>query len=159
MKGFFVSISLDRKRVFIYSLKYSVSDENATTEGIWKPTILVDKDHCYELIPTPGYPLSIDKFNNEYFKKFCQTGGVSCNGWLQRGLSTYKVTRYKNDRMFLLLAMNMETYPVDITESCLFRALKRSCINQDSKIIFMNEKNQQQSSVFFSSLEEKFDQK
>jgi len=51
----------------------------------------------------------------------------------------------------------METYPVDINEKGLYRALKRSAISRNAKIIFMDNKNEASSSLFFSSLEKKYE--
>lgn len=136
MKGFFVSISRDKTNVFVYPVKYFAGEE--TRSSVWKPTCQIDSGDYYELIRSPGYQLFITKLDNKYLKKFFQTKEVECNGWMQGQISAYKVTRYRNDRMFLLLAMDLSTYPVDITKKCLDQALMRSGIH-NANIIYMND--------------------
>jgi hypothetical protein len=139
--GYFVSISKTYKHVFVYRVLYRINpDRSFYLSGIWKPTTLENYDEKNMLlIRNPGYHLEIQKLEgNGYFEMFCKTSDVSANGWTQGKCEyPYKVTRFKNDRMFLLLAENLRVQPIDVKKKYLFKAFRRSGIPLDAKIHFL----------------------
>lgn len=139
MKGYFVSISKDAKTAFVYHLDYDInpSEMSYQTSGTWSPTKLELSEEHVVLKSTPGYHLRIQKLQNTYFEKFCQSTDVNCDGWMQgKTKSPYKVTRFKGDRMFLVLAMDLSTKAINVTADHLKRALERSGVSSDSRVIY-----------------------
>jgi hypothetical protein len=137
MLGYFISISRDYRKVFIYKLEYSIdpSENFYQTSGLWEPTVLEIKDDYIILKPTPGYHLKLQKLQNPYFLTYCQYDNYSCNGWMQtRSESPYIVTRFKNDRMFLLLAMDLEMKPIEVKLEHIQHALNQSGIEENVEI-------------------------
>lgn len=137
--GYFVSIAKDSPAVFVHSIKYGIlpRDEGYPLSGVWKPSTFRVTDNHVILERTPGYHLQIDKIDNVYFEKFVQAIQVHCNSWgVPKNGYPYKVTRFKHDRMFLLLSMNNECEPLDVRDEDLMSAIKRSGVNlQSAKII------------------------
>jgi hypothetical protein len=144
MRGFFISTTDNNRqqkfdndpnanpKAFVYPLTYTVADSEIfyQTNGSWSPTTMELKDDHLLIKKTPGYHLKIeipknpDGENNQYFTKFCQRTDCSCDGWMEgKYYSPYKVTRFKNDRMFLLLAMDLSTKPVSVKNNTLERLL------------------------------------
>lgn len=129
MIGYFVSIDRVHKKVYLYEIEYGIDPDHGPyeTSGLWEPTTLEVFPDYVLLKCHPGYFLRIEKIANKYFEKFCQSSKVSCNGWMQTDSeSPYKVTRFTNDSMFLVLAMDLATRPIDVKSSFLNRALIRS---------------------------------
>ncbi len=137
MKGYFVTITKDNLMVFVYEFEYSVENEESECNGTWEPSQLIKRNDNYTLLRrTPGYSLLIKNLPNVYFEKFCQTTDIQCNGWTQHNVFPYKVTRYKNDRMFFLMAQNLSTYPVDVNQNMLITTLKKRFIHDNYKIFY-----------------------
>lgn len=128
MRGYFVSLTKDHSKVFVYELEYDVDTSRVEhqTSGPWEPTVLENHEDHVVLKPTPGYHLRIQKLDNPYFLKYCQTTQCSRNGWMQENESPYTVTRFKNDRMFLVLAEDLSCSPIDVSPSHLEQALVRN---------------------------------
>ena len=128
MRGYFISLTPftgnGKQTAFLYELEYSIH-EVRNTSGLWSQTKLETQDDFLILKPSPGHYLRIRKLPNGYFDRFCQNTECSCDGWMEgKSYSPYKVTIFsKHDRMFLLLAMDLETDPVDVRETTLNKIL------------------------------------
>lgn len=128
MIGFFVSVDKTGQNVFVYKLKYHVHGNPSmyNSSGMFEPTTFEIREDHLVMKKTPGYHLWIEKLDNSYFERFIQSKDPECNGWMQtRTESPYIVTRFKHDRMFLLLAMDLETKPINVKKEFLTSALQR----------------------------------
>jgi hypothetical protein len=133
MKGYFISISKQSDHVWLLEINYEIAEGIPyKLSGTWDSSKLSVIEQGILLISTPGYPLIIQHQDNEFFRKFCETSKISCNGWLQDRESPYTVTRYKNDRMFLLLAETDNLKPVNVKEQHIIRCLKRRGIDYNT---------------------------
>lgn len=137
MRGYFISTTIVRKyqntdsnisqRVaHVHPLTYCVDPEDEyVSGGMWKPSCLEDRRDRVILKTYPGYHLTFNKLSNANFEQFCQNKEVSCNGWMEtETYSPYKVKGF-NKNMFLLLAMNLETNPMDVSEETLQSVLQK----------------------------------
>jgi hypothetical protein len=127
MRGYFVSIDNKSNCAFVYALDYFIDSTSVehSVSGLWRPSMLEDKGSYVVLKSYPGYHLHINKLQNKYFEKFCQHTKVSCNGWMEiKTYSPYRVTRFKNDNMYLLLAMNLRMEPMDVYSEILEKSLR-----------------------------------
>lgn len=129
MKGYFISFNADIENplAFVYELEYDIDTANGpyATSGTWSPSVLENHEDFVILKCAPGHHLRIVKpKNNPYFKRFCKSVECSCNGWMEgKTYSPYKVSRFKHDRMFMLLAEDSSTAPVDVQDLTLHRVL------------------------------------
>lgn len=151
-RGYFISLSKDKHKVYVYNIFFDIASNRKYNKISGEPKqteLLTDENKNYLLIQTNGYPLRfIRDENNDYFSKFCEYSNVQCNEWNIEERFPYKVTRFKHDRMFLLLVKNIGNFfyyfnfcsdgkPLDVDEIVLYTSLRRSGVDlSDIKIIF-----------------------
>lgn len=123
MKGYFISTTDGfNPTAFVSEIEYFIDDPNAyyPTSGIWEKTKIENHENHLILKPTPGYHLRINKIKNPYFEKLCEMKTCTCDGWMEtKTYSPYRVCRRKGDRMYLLLAMDLDQKPVNVKRSTL----------------------------------------
>ena len=137
MQGYFISVTKkdqyddsdsEQPLAYVYPLKYCIDPDDQYVSGrggIWMPSQFETRNDCVILKRYPGYHLMFSKLFNVYFEKFCQSKEVSCDGWMETNTySPYKITRFKNDKMFLLLAMDLQTKPVNVSKETLEKVLQ-----------------------------------
>ncbi len=135
MQGFFICISDNRRKdpspdykpkAFVYRVTCSLNDSSQfVSGGEWFPTQMEKHEDHLLIKPSAGYHVKVDALkDNPYFEKFSLSTEISCNGWTEGDkYFPYKVTRYRNDKMFLLLAEGLPTKPVHVRKETLLRVL------------------------------------
>jgi hypothetical protein len=123
MKGYFISISKDKKRVYIYNFSYDIYDKEKHYNlhgSRERPTIRVAKQHV-SIAQNPGYRLRVSLIENTFFehflkaKEFYQTDIPIGSNQTDMPIVSV-INRYSADRQFILIARNgVSQRPINVT--------------------------------------------
>ena len=105
--GYFISLTHDYKKAFVYPLRYQ--EDKLNSISTWFPPFFEIGDDTVTL-KCGDANIYIEKLKNPYFETFCRSKTPLRSGWMSNDIrSPTLITRHENDRMSILTVIQFDS--------------------------------------------------